>query len=180
MKWKIDLAHSSLEFAVRHMVISTVRGSFTDFTADVEIDDSDMTKSRGTITVNAASLDTRESRRDAHLRSSDFFDVGRFPTLTYTVTSIDDIDNGKLRINGDLTIRGITQSVALTAEARGPAVDPFGVTRLGLSAQGQVNRHDFGLDWNMVSEAGGLLVGDEVRISLEAEFTNKETEPSAD
>jgi polyisoprenoid-binding protein YceI len=169
MAWDVDLAHSSLEFAVRHMVVSTVKGGFSDFTVEPHVDYEDLTRSTGIVKVNVASLDTREPRRDAHLRSADFFDVEHFPTMTYEVKSVEE-DGDDYRIVGDLTIRDITKEVPLTAEVSGPVTDPFGGTRLGVSAVGKLNRHDFGLDWNVVTEAGGLLVGDDVKISVEAEF----------
>jgi polyisoprenoid-binding protein YceI len=169
MAWDVDLAHSSLEFAVRHMVVSTVKGTFADFVVEAHVDDQDLARSTGIVKVNVASLDTREPRRDAHLRSADFFDVERFPTMTYAVKSVEQ-DGDEYRIVGDLTIRDITREVALTGEVSGPVVDPFGGTRIGVSAAGKLNRHDFGLDWNVVTEAGGLLVGDDVKISVEAEF----------
>ena len=169
MAWDVDLAHSSLEFAVRHMVISTVKGTFSDFTVEPHIDADDIARSTGTVKVNVASLDTHEPRRDTHLRSADFFDVERFPIMTYAVKSVEQ-DDGEYRIVGDLTIRDITREVALRAEVSGPVTDPFGGTRIGVSASGKLNRHNFGLDWNVVTEAGGLLVGDDVKISLEAEF----------
>ena len=169
MAWDVDLAHSSLEFAVRHMVISTVKGTFSDFTVEPHIDADDIARSSGTVKVNVASLDTHEPRRDTHLRSADFFDVEHFPTMTYTVKSVEQ-DDGEYRIVGDLTIRDTTREVALRAEVSGPVTDPFGGTRIGVSATGKLNRHDFGLDWSVVTETGGLLVGDDVKISLEAEF----------
>jgi polyisoprenoid-binding protein YceI len=170
MVWQADLAHSSLEFAVRHMLVSTVKGAFLTFSVDAEIDDEDMAKSRATVTVNVASLDTREPRRDTHLRSADFFDAERFPTVTYTVRSMDKVSSNRYRIVGDLTIREITREVPLDAEISGPVADPFGALRLGISAEGRLNRHDYGLNWNLVTEGGGLLVGDDVKISVEAEF----------
>jgi polyisoprenoid-binding protein YceI len=116
MAWKVDLAHSSLEFAVRHMLVSTVKGAFLTFSVDVEIDDEDVAKSRATVTVDVASLDTREPRRDAHLRSADFFDTERFPAITYTVKSINKVSSDRYRITGDLTIREITQEIPLDAQ----------------------------------------------------------------
>jgi polyisoprenoid-binding protein YceI len=169
MAWDVDLAHSSLEFAVRHMVVSTVKGAFSEFTVEAHVDDEDLTRSTGTVKVKVASLDTREPRRDAHLRSADFFDVERFPTMTYAVTSVEQ-DGDEYRVVGDLTIRDTTHEVSLTAEVSGPVTDPFGGTRIGVSAVGKLNRHAFGLDWNVITEAGGLLVGDDVKISVEAEF----------
>ena len=170
MAWEVDLAHSSLEFAVRHMLVSTVKGTFLAFSVDAEIDDEDVAKSGATVKVNVASLDTREPRRDAHLRSADFFDTECFPTIIYTVKSIDKVSSDRYRIKGGLTIKEITREVPLDAEISGPVADPFGALRLGISAEGRVNRHDYGLDWNLVTEAGGLLVGDDVKINVEAEF----------
>ena len=170
MGWEVDLAHSSLEFAVRHMLVSTVKGAFLKFTVEAEVDDEDVTGSRATVKVDVASLDTREPRRDAHLRSADFFDAERFPTMTYAVRSMDKVSSSRYRIVGDLTVREITREVPLDAEISGPVADPFGALRLGISAEGRVNRHDYGLDWNLVNEGGSLLVGDDVKISVEAEF----------
>jgi polyisoprenoid-binding protein YceI len=181
MKWELDPAHSSLEFAVRHMVVSTVKGTFSSFTAEPFIDPNDLLKSHGTITVDVASLDTREPRRDAHLRSADFFDVERFPQMVYSAKRVELGERGRYRILGELTIRDITREVELDAEVSGPVADPFGGTRIGVSAEARINRHDFGLDWNVVTEAGGLLVGDDVRITAEAEFVlvNESAEGSA-
>ena len=152
------------------MLVSTVKGAFLAFSVDADIDDKDVAKSRATVKVNVASLDTREPRRDAHLRSADFFDAERFPAMTYVVKSVDKVSSGRYRIIGDLTIKEITREVPLDAEINGPVADPFGALRLGISAEGRVNRHDYGLDWNLVTEAGGLLVGDDVKINVEAEF----------
>ena len=170
MAWEVDLAHSSLEFAVRHMLVSTVKGAFLGFSVEAEIDEKNVAKSRATVKVNVASLDTREPRRDVHLRSADFFDTERFPTIIYTVKSIDKVSSDRYRVIGDLTIKEITREVPLDAEISGPVADPFGALRLGISAEGRVNRHDYGLDWNLATEAGGLLVGDDVKISVEIEF----------
>ena len=175
MAWDVDLAHSSLEFAVRHMVVSTVKGRFSDFTVEADIEGDDITRSTGFVKVNVASLDSRESQRDAHLRSADFFDAERFPTMTYAVKSVERDGGGSYRVIGDLTIRDITREFPLSAEVSGPVVDPFGAVRIGVSAEGKLNRHDFGLDWNVVTEAGGLLVGDDVKISAEAEFVQVQT-----
>ena len=170
MAWEVDLTHSSLEFAVRHMLVSTVKGTFPAFSVDAEIDEEDLAKSRATVTINVASVDTHEPKRDTHLRSADFFDTERFPTMTYAVKSVDKLSSGRYRVTGDLTIKDITREVPLDAEISGPVADPFGGLRVGVSAEGRVNRHDYGLDWNLVTEAGGLLVGDEVKIGVEAEF----------
>ena len=169
MSWNTDPAHSSFEFAVRHMVVSTVRGRFDDFAVEADIDENDLTASRGTVTVKTASVDTREQQRDAHLRSADFFDAETYPDMTFVIKRVDGAD-GDYLITGDLTIKDVTREVALDAEITGPVADPWGNTRLGLSARGKLNRKDYGLTWNVVTEAGGLLVGDDVKISIEAEF----------
>ena len=169
MAWTTDQQHSQFEFAVRHMVVSTVRGHFAEFSIDADIDETDLTKSTGTVAVKTASISTREAQRDAHLASPDFFDAEKFPELTYVVTKIAGAD-GQYTITGDLTIKDVTREVVLDAEISGPVADPWGNSRIGLSATGKINRKDFGLGWNVVTEAGGLLVGDDVKLSIDAEF----------
>jgi polyisoprenoid-binding protein YceI len=172
MSWTTDTAHSSVEFAVRHMVVSTVRGRFTDFTVDAQVDADDFTKSRGTVTVRTASVDTREPQRDAHLSSADFFDTEKYPEMKFAIASVAKSGAG-WKIGGDLTIRDITRKVVFDAEVNGPVEDPFGGTRIGLSATGHLVRKEFGLVWNMVTEAGGLLVGDDVTMTIEVEFVQQ-------
>jgi polyisoprenoid-binding protein YceI len=173
MPWSIDTVHSSVEFAVRHMVVSTVRGRFADFTADADVDADDFTKSRGTLTVRTASVDTRDPQRDTHLRSGDFFDVEKFPEMTFSIRSVEKSGDG-WKIDGALSLRDVTRQVSFDAEINGPVEDPFGGTRIGLSATGQLKRKDFGLVWNLVTEAGGLLVGDDVKMTVEAEFVQQQ------
>jgi polyisoprenoid-binding protein YceI len=172
MTWNLDPAHSSVEFAVRHMVVSTVKGRFAEFTVDAQIDVDDVTASRGTVIVQTASIDTREAPRDKHLRSGDFFDVEKYPQMTYIVKEVRPAGDGYEMV-GDLTIKNITREVVLAAEVNGPVVDPFGVTRIGISATGKLVRQDFDLTWNVVTEPGALLVGDDVKLSVEAEFTQQ-------
>jgi polyisoprenoid-binding protein YceI len=169
MAWNIDPQHTSVEFAVRHMVVSTVRGRFDDFTVDADIDADNLSATRGTVAVKTASVNTREDQRDAHLRSPDFFDAETYPDMKYTITRVEG-SGGDYAITGDLTIKDITREVTLQADVTGPVVDPWGGTRLGLSATGKLNRKDYALTWNVVTEAGGLLVGDDVKLSIEAEF----------
>ena len=169
MSWNTDPSHSSVEFAVRHMVVSTVRGRFDDFSVAAEIDEADLARSRGTVRVRTASVDTREEQRDAHLRSPDFFDAEQYPELTFAITDVQGA-GGDYRITGDLTIKDVTRQVTLDAEITGPVADPWGNTRLGLSASGKLNRKDYGRTWNVVTEAGGLRVGDDVKLTIEAEF----------
>ena len=172
MAWNLDPVHSSIDFAVRHMVVSTVKGRFAEFTVDAQIDADDITSSRGTVTVQTASVDTREAPRDTHLRSGDFFDVEKFPQMTYVVRDVR-AAGGDYEISGDLTIKDITHEVILATEVSGPVVDPFGITRIGISAAGKFDRKDFDLTWNVVTEPGALLVGEEVKLSIEAEFTQQ-------
>ena len=176
MTWTTDTTHTSVEFAVRHMVVSTVRGRFDDLTVDAEIDEDDLTKSRGTVTVRTGSVNTREAQRDGHLASPDFFDAEKYPDMTSVVKRVEGAD-GSYTITGDLTIKDVTHEVVLDAEVSGPVADPWGNTRIGVSATGKLNRKDYGLTWNVVTEAGGLLVGDEVKLSIDAEFV-KVVEPA--
>ncbi len=169
MAWTADPQHTDFAFAVRHMVVSTVRGRFDDFAIDADIDEDDLTRSAGTVTVKTGSVNTREAQRDAHLSSPDFFDAEKYPELTFAVTRIEGGD-GAYTITGDLTIKDITREIALDAEITGPVTDPWGNLRIGLSATGKLNRKEFGLTWNVVTEAGGLLVGDDVKLSIDAEF----------
>ncbi len=169
MAWIIDPQHTSIEFAVRHMVVSTVRGRFDEFTVDADIDEANPTATRGTVVVKTASVDTREEQRDGHLRSPDFFDSETYPDMTFRITRVDG-SGADYTITGDLTIKEITHELTLNAEAIGPVADPWGNSRLGVSAAGKLNRKDYDLTWNVVTEAGGLLVGDDVKLSIEAEF----------
>jgi polyisoprenoid-binding protein YceI len=176
MAWTTDQQHSNFEFAVRHMVVSTVRGHFAEFSIDADIDENDLTLSTGTVAVKTGSINTREPQRDAHLASPDFFDAEKYPELTYVVTKIAG-GGGQYTITGDLTIKDVTREVVLDAEISGPVADPWGNSRIGLSATGKINRKDFGLSWNVVTEAGGLLVGDDVKLSIDTEFV-KAQEPA--
>lgn len=170
MTWNLDPTHSSIQFAVKHMVISTARGTFRDFDIDAEVDPENFAASNATVTIKAESLDTNNDDRDTHLRSNDFFDVENHPNITFITKKIEPRGGQDYRIVGDLTIRGITKEVALQGEVNGPAVDPWGNQRLGLSANGKVNRKDFGLNWNVALEAGGFLVSDDVKLNIEAEL----------
>ena len=163
--WHIDPVHSHVEFAVRHLMISTVRGRFREFSGTLTGDPSDPAGASVTITIDAASIDTREGQRDAHLRSADFFDADRFPEITFTSTNVAS-DGDHLNVAGFLTIRGVTKKVTLRVTPEGRAKDPWGGERAGYSATTTVNRKDFGLTWNQALETGGVLVGDEVRISI--------------
>jgi len=170
--WQIDPAHSLVEFAVRHLMISTVKGRFGDVAGTIQIDGNDPAKSVVDVTINVASIDTREPQRDTHLRSADFFDADRFPTLRFRSTRVSG-GPGQLLVTGDLTIRDVTREVTLTVTPEGQGKDPWGGERAGYSAKTKINRSDFGLTWNQVLEAGGVVVGEEIKISIDVEFVKK-------
>jgi polyisoprenoid-binding protein YceI len=168
--WNIDPAHTSVEFAVRHLMITTVKGRFTDVKGIVRTDDGDVRNGQAEVTINAASIDTREAQRDTHLRSADFFDVERFPTITFRSTRIDHASGDAFTLVGELTIHGVTHEVALDATAEGRGQDPWGGERAGFSATGKIKRSAFGLMWNQVLEAGGVAVSDDIKIALDVEL----------
>ena len=168
MQWIIDPSHTSLQLAVRHMAISTVRGQFKKVTGTIETADDGTLKSIEGV-IDAASLDTAEPQRDAHLRSPDFLDAEKYPNLTFRSTAVQARGDGKYLVKGDLTIREETRPVSLEVEAGQPITDPYGNLRAGASATGTLNRKDWDLTWNMVLELGALLVGEEVRFTLDVE-----------
>jgi polyisoprenoid-binding protein YceI len=169
--WNIDPVHSGAEFKVKHMMISNVKGQFTVVNGILSLDADDLINSRVEASLDAASVNTRDAQRDAHLKSADFFDVEKFPTLSFKSTRVSRTGDGELAVAGDLTIRGVTRSVVFNVEGpTAPGKDPWGNTRVGLSATTKVNRKDFGLTWNAALETGGILVGDEVTITLDVQF----------
>ena len=169
--WNIDPAHSVAEFKVKHMMISNVKGQFAKVTGVLALDESDLTNSRVEALIEAASIETRDAQRDAHLKSADFLDVEKFPTLSFKSTRISQVRDGELALAGDLTIRGVTRKVLFSVEGPTPPTkDPWGNTRVAVSAIAKINRKDFGLTWNTALETGGILVGDEVTITLDVEF----------
>ena len=168
-KWNIDGAHSGINFSIRHMVVSKVRGRFGKFGGTLEVDDGDLTRSTIEVTIDASSIDTGTAQRDDHLRSADFFDVERFPELRFHGKRIEQAGRDHYRVLGDLTIRDVTREVTLDVEYGGRAKDPWGNERAGFLAKASIDRKDFGLQWNQVLEAGGLLVGDRVDIELEVQ-----------
>jgi polyisoprenoid-binding protein YceI len=169
--WNLDPVHSTAEFKVKHMMISNVKGQFAKITGALTLDESDLSKSRVEASIDTASIETRDAQRDAHLKSADFLDVENFPTLSFKSTSISLVRDGELAAQGDLTIRGVTRKVLFTIEGpTPPAKDPWGNTRVGVSATTKINRKDFGLTWNAALETGGILVGDEVTITLDVQF----------
>jgi polyisoprenoid-binding protein YceI len=169
--WAIDRVHSTAQFKVKHMMISNVLGEFTSITGVLEHNENDITKSKIRASINADTINTREPQRDAHLKSADFFHVEKHSALTFNSTSITRSTDGELKVSGDLTIRGVTRNVVFDVEGPSPAQkDPWGNTRIGLSATTRISRKDFGLTWNAALEAGGLLVGDAVTINLDVQF----------
>jgi polyisoprenoid-binding protein YceI len=169
--YQIDPRHSSANFAVAHLMISTVRGEFHGVTGTVVVDDANPANSSVNVTIDATSVDTREPDRDKHLKSDAFFDVAKYPTMTFKSTKIEKNADGTLKITGDLTIRGTTKSVVLTATAPKPAIkDPWGLQRTAASASTKINRQDFGVAWNQKLDSGGVVVGDEIAITLDVEM----------
>jgi polyisoprenoid-binding protein YceI len=166
--WQVDPAHSQVEFGVRHMMISTVKGFFTGVEGAVRLDEEDLSRSRVEVTIDASSVDTRNDDRDNHLRSADFLDVETHPTITFRSREVEGTPES-FQVTGDLTIRGETRPVTFQAEKLGGGTDPWGNQRLGFRGETKVSREDFGLTWNQALETGGVLVGDEVRISLEVQ-----------
>jgi polyisoprenoid-binding protein YceI len=169
--WNIDPVHSVAEFKVKHMMISNVKGQFPKVSGSLTLDESNPANSRVEASIEAASIETRDAQRDAHLKSPDFLHVEKFPTLSFKSTKVSQVQDGELAIEGDLTIRGVTRKVAFTVEGPTlPAKDPWGNSRVAASATTKINRKDFGLTWNTALETGGILVGDEVTITLDVQF----------
>jgi polyisoprenoid-binding protein YceI len=177
--WNIDTSHSGVHFAVRHMVVSKVRGSFGQWTAELQFDPENPSASKVSARIETASIDTREAKRDAHLRSVDFFDVENHPALTFVSTKVEKLDGNEYRITGDLTMRGVTKQVVLETEFLGAGKDPWGNERIGFQANTTVNRKEFGLNWNQALEAGGVLVGEKVEISLDIQAVKAQSTSQA-
>ena len=169
IQWQFDPSHSSIGFSVRHMMVSKVRGEFTKWNGTFAFDDARPEAAAVNITIDAASIDTREAQRDGHLRSPDFFDAATYPHLTFASTKVEKVGAGDFKVYGDLTIRGVTRPVVLDAEYSGQVKDMQGGTRAGFSAKTSIERKDFGLVWNVVLEAGGFAVADKVDIHLDIE-----------
>ena len=173
-EWQIDPAHSAAHFSVRHLMISNVRGEFSKLSGNVLLDPADLTRSTVAVRLETASINTREPQRDEHLRSADFFDVANYPETTFQSKYITAAGPDRFKLTGDLTIRGVTKEVTFDVEGPTPPMkDPWGNTRAGVTATAKINRKDFGLVWNSVIEGGGVVVGDEVSITIEAELVQK-------
>jgi len=169
--WNLDPAHSLAEFKVKHMMISNVKGSFTGLTGTLKLDETDYTHSTIEATIDVATVSTGDAQRDGHLKSADFFDAAQFPTITFKSTNIDAKGGADYDVTGDFTLHGVTKSIKLAVEdVSVPSKDPWGNQRIGLSGTTKINRKDFGLSWNSALETGGLLVGEDVTITLEVQF----------
>jgi polyisoprenoid-binding protein YceI len=168
--WSIDPSHTSVEFAVRHLMITTVKGRFTDVAGALVGDLADPSRAQVDVTIDVGSIDTREPKRDAHLRSADFFEADVHPQIRFKSREVRDVRRDGFTLVGDLTIRDVTREIALAVLAHGLAKDPWGGERIGFEATGKIKRTDFGLTWNQALETGGVLVGEEVKISIDAEL----------
>lgn len=171
--WRIDPAHSLAEFGVRHLMISTVKGRFTDVQGNLRLAADDPTTGQVEVTIGVESIDTGVADRDKHLRSADFFDVERFPSIGFKSRSVTRVGENELKVTGDLTLRDVTREVTLAVEELGSARDPWGGERIGFSARVRINRKDFGLTWNQVLETGGVVVGEDVKIVLEIQLVRE-------
>ena len=170
MEWQLDSSHTSASFSVRHMMIATVRGHFDKATGSAEVEDGMLRSAK--VDIEAASIATRDAGRDTHLRSADFFDVENHPHLHFETTSVERVSGASYRVGGNLTIRGVTRPITLDAEITPAVKDPWGNDRIGVSATAQFNRKEFNLSWNVALEAGGVLVGEQVKIEVDAEFVH--------
>ncbi len=168
--WTIDASHTEAGFAVKHLMISTVRGRFAGVAGQVAFDPSDLSTGSAEVTIDVSSIDTRDEKRDAHLRSADFFESDKFPAITFKSRRVQAVKGDNFELVGDLTIKDVTREVVLAVESQGLQKDPWGGERAGFSARTTINRRDFGLTWNVALETGGILVGDDVKISLDVEL----------
>lgn len=169
-KWGIDATHSEITFKVKHLVISTVTGKFREFDAAIETENEDFEDAKITFEADINSIDTNNEDRDNHLKSDDFFNAEEHPKLTFESTSFKKTGDGEYKLIGDLTIRGNTKTVELDAEYGGTVVDPYGNTKAGFEVSGKINRKEFGLKWSAVTEAGNVVVSDEVKLNLNVQF----------
>jgi len=170
-KWVLDPDHTQIQFKVKHMMISTVTGSFNSYEASVETEEEDFMKAKVNFSADVSSLTTGSTDRDAHLKGPDFFDAAKYPVITFRATKYETVDNdGSYELYGDLTVKSVTRNIKMDVEFGGVVKDPWGNTKAGFTINGKINRKDFGLEWNVVTEAGGILVGEEVKIALEVQL----------
>lgn len=172
-KWVLDPAHSEIQFKVKHLMISTVSGSFAKFEGTAETEGDDFTTTKGGFTADVDSISTNNEQRDGHLKSPEFFDTAKFAQIRFVVTKVTKADDENYAVQGDLTIRDVTKSVTLDTEFGGIVKDPWGNTKAGFTISGKINRKEFGLQWHAVTEAGGIVLGDDVKIHLGLEFTKQ-------
>ncbi|MGH7698648.1 MAG: YceI family protein [Candidatus Dormibacteria bacterium] len=177
MTWKVDNAHTAIEFSVRHMMVSTVKGNFTDFAGELELDPDDPGRSRARATIQVASVDTRQAMRDQDLRSANFFDAEQFPVIRYASRAVQHLGGDRYRVEGELTIRDITRPLPLEVRFLGLQQSPWGTRVAGFEASGSLSRKDFGITYNVALETGGLVVGDEVKIRVDAEAVEEVAVP---
>lgn len=173
MSWQIDSAHSEIQFSVRHMMISKVRGTFGSFSGTIELNEANPEAATVDVTVDVASIDTREEQRNQHLLSPDFFNAAEYPTMHFQSTKVERTGDKTAHLHGNLTIRDVTKPVVLDVEYQGQAKSPWGTTSAGFSASGKLNRKDWGLNWNQALETGGVLVGEEVTMNIEVELVQQ-------
>ncbi len=173
-QWRVDPAHTNAEFAVKHMMITTVRGRFTGVDGTVTQDDTNPANSRIEVSIKAGSIDTRVPERDAHLRSPDFLDVETYPEITFRSTKVERVGDERMRVAGDLTIHGVTRPIMLDVQEEGHGKDPWGGERAGFSASTTIDRREYGLHWNQALEHGGWLVGHDVKITLDVELIRQD------
>lgn len=167
--WNIDAAHTNLSFSVKHLMVSKVRGIFTDFEGTIEGNPEELSSSKIQFKVDMNSIDTNNEGRDDHLRSADFFETEKYPNMTFTSTKIEKTAGAKYDVTGDLTIKDVTKPVTFHAEFEGKAVDPWGNEVVGFTVNGEIDRKDFGLTWNQTLETGGVVVGESIKITIELE-----------
>lgn len=179
MNWTIDSSHSQITFSVRHMMISNVHGRFETFSGNVEFNEQNPTLSSVEVKIDAASINTRDEKRDGHLKSPDFFNVAEFPYATFKSTRVEKLNDNHGKIYGDLTIRGVTKPVVLDVEYSGTAKSPWGTTSAGFSASTKINRNDWDLNWNVALETGGWLVGETININIELEIVKQQETETA-
>ena len=173
-KWNVDPTHSQIGFRVKHMVISTVSGLFKNFTVEVETDGDDFSTAKVNVTIETASVDTGSDQRDGHLKSDDFFNAEQFPQITFVSDSVKKVNDQLYQLHGELTVRDITRPITLDVEYGGVIKDPYGLTRAGFAVAGSINRRDYNLRWSALTEAGGMVVSDDVRINCEVQITKQQ------
>ncbi|MFA0963682.1 YceI family protein [Roseivirga sp. BDSF3-8] len=172
-KWVSDPAHSELTFKVRHLMISNVKGEFTDFQVEMTSNGDDLTAAEVQVKINAGSVSTNNADRDNHLKAEDFFDVANHPELSFTSNAVQKVDDETYKVKGNLTIKGVSKEVVLDAEFGGYVTDPYGNEKAGFSISGKINRKEFGLNWNAALETGGVMVGDEVKLNAEVQLVKQ-------